>query len=104
KVGDYAIVGVGAQLGLGAGGNVASVGIGLCNVGPRCLKATAAEAFLRGKPAAPDNVNEAARLAMEASQPITDDRGPADYKRAMVRVLAVRALQRALGRAQGGAR
>ena len=104
KVGDYAVVGVGVQLILDAGGNVASVGIGLCNVGPKSIKATAAESFLRGQPPAPDNLNEAAKLAMDASQPITDDRGPADYKRAMVRVLTVRALQRALARAQGGTR
>jgi len=104
KVGDYAVVGVGVQLDLDDGGNVASVGIGLCNVGPKSIKATAAESFLRGQPPAPDNLNEAARLAMDASQPITDDRGPADYKRAMVRVLTVRALQRALARAQGGTR
>ncbi len=60
-----------------------------------------AEAFLVGKPAAPDNINEAARLAMEESDPVEDDRGPIDYKRAMVRELTRRALRRALARAQG---
>jgi aerobic carbon-monoxide dehydrogenase medium subunit len=103
KVGDYAVIGVGAQLALGAAGDVAQAGIGLCNAGSMSIKATQAEAFLVGKPAAPDNVNEAARLAMEASDPVDDDRGPVDYKRAMVRELTRRALQRALARAQGGA-
>jgi carbon-monoxide dehydrogenase medium subunit len=40
---------------------------------------------------------------MDASDPAEDDRGPVDYKRAMVRELTRRALWRALARAQGGA-
>ncbi len=104
KVGDYAIVGVAAQLRLDEQGIVAAVGIGLCNAGPTSIKAVAAEDFLRGKPLAPDNVSEAARLAMEASNPVTDDRGPAEYKRAMVKELTKRALLQAAARAQGGAR
>jgi aerobic carbon-monoxide dehydrogenase medium subunit len=101
KVGDYAVVGVGVQLRLDRHSDVVqSVGIGLCNVGSTTIKATAAEQFLAGKPAAPDNLNEAARLAMEASDPVEDDRGPVDYKRAMVRELTKRALNRALARAR----
>src|SRR5262245_14124612 len=65
KVGDYAVIGVGVQLALDDTGNVASAGIGLCNAGATSIKATEAESFLVGKPLAPDNVNEAARLAME---------------------------------------
>ncbi len=99
KAGDYAIVGVAVQLSLDWDGNVGGIGIGLCNVASTSVAATAAEAFLSGKPPAPDNVNEAARLAMEASDPVSDDRGPADYKRAMVRELTKRALNRALTRA-----
>ena len=102
KVGDYAVIGVGVQVALDETGNVVQAGIGLCNAGSTSIKATAAEAFLVGKPAAPDNVNVAARLAMEASDPVDDDRGPIDYKRAMVRELTRRALRRALQRAQGG--
>jgi carbon-monoxide dehydrogenase medium subunit len=102
KVGDYATVGVAALLVLGPSGSVAEAGIGLCNVGPTCLKAVAAEEFLRGKPPVPDNVNEAARLAMEASAPVGDDRGPEDYKRAMVQELTRRALRRALARSKEG--
>src|SRR5258708_36411113 len=101
KVGDYAVIGVAAQLVLDASGDVVQAGIGLCNAASTSIKATAAEAFLVGKPTAPDNINEAARLAMEASDPVDDDRGPIDYKRAMVRELTRRALRRALARAQG---
>ena len=102
KVGDYAVVGVGAQLGVDRDPEIIhGVGIGLCNVGSTTIKATAAEQFLLGSPPAPDNLNEAARLAMDASDPVEDDRGPVDYKRAMARELTKRALNRALARARG---
>jgi aerobic carbon-monoxide dehydrogenase medium subunit len=104
KVGDYAVVGVGAQLRLDRDPEVIrEAGIGLCNVGSTSIKASTAEQFLVGKPPAPDNLNEAARLAMDASDPVEDDRGPIDYKRAMVRELTKRALNRALARARGEA-
>jgi carbon-monoxide dehydrogenase medium subunit len=102
KVGDYAVIGVGAQVVLDGDGNIAEAGIGLCNAASTSLKATEAEAYLIGKPPATDYINEAARLAMDASDPIEDDRGPVDYKRAMVREMTRRALRRALARAQGG--
>jgi aerobic carbon-monoxide dehydrogenase medium subunit len=102
KVGDYAVIGVAAHVVLDQAGEIASAGIGLCNAASTSLKAVAAEAFLRGKPTAPDNINEAARLTMEASDPVEDDRGPVDYKRAMVRELTRRALRRAIERAQSG--
>jgi carbon-monoxide dehydrogenase medium subunit len=103
KVGDYAVIGVGVQIALDEAANVRQAGIGLCNAASTSIKASNAEAFLAGNPLVADNINEAARLAMEASDPIEDDRGPVDYKRAMVRELTRRALRRALARAQGGA-
>jgi aerobic carbon-monoxide dehydrogenase medium subunit len=104
KVGDYAVIGVGVQIALQEPETIATAGIGLCNAGSTSIKAIQAEQFLVGKPPAPDNINEAARLAEEASDPVEDDRGPVDYKRAMVRELTRRALVRALQRAQGGIR
>jgi aerobic carbon-monoxide dehydrogenase medium subunit len=98
KVGDYAVIGVGVQLRLNEAGTIATAGVGLCNAGPTSIKARAAESFLVGKPPVTDNINEAARLAEEASDPIEDDRGPVDYKRAMVRELTRRALRRAVER------
>jgi carbon-monoxide dehydrogenase medium subunit len=103
KVGDYAVIGVGAQLSLDQTGNIEQAGIGLCNAAETSIKATAAEDYLAGKPPATDFINHAAELAMDASDPIEDDRGPVDYKRAMVRELTRRALRRALARAGGGA-
>ena len=103
KVGDYAIVGVAVSLALDVAGNASAIGIGLCNVGQTSIKATAAEVSLRGHPPAEDFITETARLAMEAAQPVSDDRGPADYKAAMVKELTKRALRRATARARGGA-
>ena len=98
KVGDFATVGVAAQLTLSADGICQQAGIGLTNVGSTPLKATSAEAFLRGKTVDEANVQQAAQLAAEAAEPVSDLRGPAEYKSAMVKELSKRALTRARGR------
>ena len=102
KVGDYATAAVATQVELDEGGNFASVGIGLTNVGLTALKATAAEDFLRGKAATDDNIRGAAKLAAEAAQPIADSRGSEEYKRSLVKTYTVRALRMAIQRAKGG--
>ena len=99
KVGDYAVVGVAAQVTLDAAGVCRYAGIGLTNVGPVSLKANLAEARLLGNPLDEDAIGEAARLAAEASDPSTDLRGSEAYKRAMVEELTKRALRRAAERA-----
>jgi carbon-monoxide dehydrogenase medium subunit len=102
KVGDYAIAGVAAYIALDGSGNVSYAGIGLTNVGPTPIKARDAERFLLGKPLDEASIHQAADLAAAASQPTSDTRGPAEYKRDMVRTLTVRALRKALARATGG--
>jgi carbon-monoxide dehydrogenase medium subunit len=44
-------------------------------------------------------VKQAAQLAADESQPTSDLRGPAEYKRDLVRVLTARALTKAVERA-----
>lgn len=102
KVGDFAIVGVAAHLQLDGKGSVATAGIGLTNVGPTAIRARHAEEALRGR--APDDraIAAAAEAAAAESQPMADLRGPAEYKRDVVRVLTTRALRRAVARAKGG--
>lgn len=102
KVGDYAIAGVAAQITLD-GEVCTQISIGLTNVGPKALRATAAEDFLQGKRIDEEAIREAARLASAAAQPSTDLRGPAEYKGAMVRTLTARALRAATQRAMEGA-
>jgi len=103
KVGDFAIAAVGAQIAFDRTGAVSDVGIGCCNVGPVSLRAKRAEDALRGTKADDGAIARAAKLAAEECDPASDLRGPADYKRDMVRVLTTRALRLATRRARGGA-
>jgi carbon-monoxide dehydrogenase medium subunit len=102
KVGDYAIAGVAAYITLDNNGNVSYAGIGLTNVGQVPIKARDAEQSLLGKPLNDASIHQAADLAAAAAQPTSDTRGPAEYKRDMVRTLTVRALRKAFARATGG--
>ncbi|HEX8802533.1 MAG TPA: xanthine dehydrogenase family protein subunit M [Acidimicrobiales bacterium] len=102
RVGDWAVAAAGACVQLDGDGTVADVGIGLAAVGAPQFRATAAEDLLRGGPATEERVAEAAAAAGEGCNPTSDQRGPADYKRHLARVLTARALARALARAGGG--
>ncbi len=99
KVGDFATAAVAAQVTLDAGGTCQTAGIGLTNVGPTPVKAGKAEAFLRGKKLDQANLRQAAQLAAEEAQPSSDLRGPAEYKKGLVKELTFRALSRAVERA-----
>jgi carbon-monoxide dehydrogenase medium subunit len=102
KVGDFATAGVAVQLTLGKDEVCERIGIGLTNVGPTPIKARKAEEALRGKKIESEAIKRAAQLASEEAQPKPDLRGSAEYKRDLVRVLTVRALNRALEWARGG--
>ena len=99
KVGDYAIAGVAVQLRLNEDGMVAEAGIALTNLGPMPIRASAAEAALVGQQPTPEVIARAAELAAAAADPVSDLRGPADYKRAVTKTLARRALSSAVERA-----
>jgi carbon-monoxide dehydrogenase medium subunit len=94
KVGDFATVGVAVFLAM-SGGTVAKAGIGLTGVGATNIKATAAEQALVGNTISDELITEAARLAAEASDPRTDVRGTAEYKRDVVRIYVERGLRSA---------
>src|ERR1700730_14211352 len=99
KVGDFATVGVAAQVTVDGIGVCRSAGIGLTNVGATPIKATRAESFLVGKTMDGQQIGQAAQLAAEDAQPSSDLRGPAEYKVSMVKELTKRALVRARERA-----
>jgi aerobic carbon-monoxide dehydrogenase medium subunit len=101
KVGDFATAAVAAQVTLEGGGICQQVGIALTNVGPTPVKANQAEAFLRGKKLDDANLRQAAQMAAAEAQPSSDLRGPAEYKKGLVKELAFRALSRAVERAAG---
>ncbi len=102
KVGDFATAAVAVQLELDARGTCERAGIGLTNVGSMPIKAVAAEAALQGKRPDEATIKRAADLAAQAAQPAADLRGPAEYKKDLVRVLTARALRKAVERAGGG--
>lgn len=102
KVGDYAMAGVAVYITLGSNGQVNYAGIGLTNVGQTPIRARDAEMSLFATTLNDTSIHRAADLAAAASNPVSDLRGPAEYKRAMVRTLTVRALRKALARATGG--
>jgi aerobic carbon-monoxide dehydrogenase medium subunit len=103
KVGDYATAGVAVQVTLDSAGSCLRAGVGLTNVSFTPLKATKVEAFLTGKTLDEAAIKQASEIAATEAQPVDDLRGPADYKRDVVRVLTARALKRAVERAKGGA-
>jgi carbon-monoxide dehydrogenase medium subunit len=64
-------------------------------VGPRNIRASAAEEALAGQALDDEAIDEAARLAAEAAQPHTDVRGTEEYKRNVVRIFTARGLRKA---------
>lgn len=97
----YATASVGVQLTLEDKDVCREAGIALGAVGLTAIKATEAEAALRGQPLTPRAFEAAAEAAMAAADPQSDMRGSADYKRALVGALVKRALNVALRRARG---
>ena len=95
---DIAVVGVASQVTI-ANGVCAKARIALAAVAPTPVRATAAEAVLEGKPLTPELIERAADLAGQAAKPISDQRGSADFRRHLVRVLSRRTLTTALARA-----
>jgi aerobic carbon-monoxide dehydrogenase medium subunit len=95
---DIAVVGVASQLTL-SNGVCSKARIALAAVAPVPLRARAAEQALEGKPVTPEAIERAAELALGAAKPISDQRGSADYRRHLVRVLTRRTLRTALARA-----
>jgi aerobic carbon-monoxide dehydrogenase medium subunit len=70
-------------------------------VGLTAIKATDAEAALRGQPLTERTIASAMEAARAAADPQTDMRGSADYKRVLVGALVKRAIEIAARRARG---
>jgi carbon-monoxide dehydrogenase medium subunit len=95
---DIAVVGVASQVTL-SDGVCARARIALAAGAPTPVRATAAEQALEGQPLTPEQIERAAELAVGAARPISDQRGSADFRRHLVRVLTRRTLTTALARA-----
>ena len=99
KVGDFATVAAALHISL-SDGTIERAGIGLTAVASKNLQPTDAEASLAGAEPTEAAFAEAGRLAAEASSPVTDVRGSAEYKRHIVDVYVRRGLATALGTAR----
>ena len=94
---DYATVSAAAVLTLDkTGKTINDVRIALGSVGVTPIRATAAEAVLRGQPLKAEAFAEAGEKAKEAVDPVSDFRGSAAYKKEMAGVFVRRALEKSL--------
>jgi carbon-monoxide dehydrogenase medium subunit len=82
---------------------IADVGIGLTAVGAAHFVAAEAEEFLRGRAPSAEALERAGEIAAQHCNPASDQRGPAEYKRHLVRELTARVLRTAVARAGGPA-
>jgi carbon-monoxide dehydrogenase medium subunit len=99
---DIAVVGAGAYVELAnRKKEFKAVRIGLAAVAPTPLFARAASELLVGRPVSPEAIEEAAEAAKGIVRPISDMRGPADFRTHLVGVLTRRALNGAIERARG---
>jgi CO/xanthine dehydrogenase FAD-binding subunit len=76
------------------------VRIGLGAVAATAIRARKAEAHLKGKRYSEELLMEAAKLAVEETDPVGDLRGSEEYKREMVAVMVKRGLREAFERAR----
>ena len=97
---EIAVVGATAVVSLDAG-VVSDARVAITALAPTIRRAPAAEQTLRGSDGDADAVGAAARATAEASTPISDVRGSAEYRLAMAEVIARRAIAGALARARG---
>jgi aerobic carbon-monoxide dehydrogenase medium subunit len=101
RAGDWAVAAVGTALWMDDG-RVAECGVGLSALGTDVLRSRGAEEALRGQEPTDEVVDRAARAAAEDSDPTTDQRGSAEYKRHLAYELSKRAIRRALERVPRG--
>jgi carbon-monoxide dehydrogenase medium subunit len=92
---DWAMVAVSALVKKAGDGSCEDVRIGLTHMGNVPLRATAAEAALRGRSLEPASIADAAEQAAEGTEPPADLNASEDYKRHLARVLCRRALEEA---------
>ncbi len=99
RAGDYALCGALAQVTLEEDGSVAEARVALIGVGQRPERARATEDALRGERPDSELVAAAASLAGDGLSPVDDVQATGAYRRHLARVLARRAVERALERA-----
>ena len=92
----WAIVGVAAAV-RRSNGSIAEARIGLTNMGPTPVRASAVEQALAGGAADEATVRQAAQRAAEGTSPSSDLHAQADYRTHLAQVLTARAVLKAAG-------
>ena len=90
---DWATVGVAAVV-RRSNGTIDNAAIALTNMGPTPVRARAAEGALKS----PGDIDPAADVVAQESDPPSDTSGSAEYRRHLATVLARRALEEAISR------
>ncbi len=98
KVGDYATCAAAVQISLNADGTIRQAGIAITAAGPIAMRVAAAEAMLVGQKPTLELIKAAAAEAPKIASPNADQRGSAEYKKDMTRVLVGRGIREALQR------
>lgn len=98
--GDFALAGAAAVVSLGRDGTCRTARLALAGVGPVPLDVSDAVASLTGTSPTPAALADAAERAAARCDPSSDVHASGEYRRRLVRVLARRALETALARAQ----
>ena len=93
----FAIVGVATRVRQNAG-KVSFVRIGVTGLSNHAYRATAAEKALEGKPASPNDIENAAALVAQGIDANSDLHASADYRKHLAVVHAARALKTAISR------
>ena len=99
EVMDLAFVGVAASVTLN-GSAIADTKIGLASVAPTPIRATDAEALIRGHTLTDELLAQAGTAASNQSRPISDLRSSAEHRREIVGVLTRRTIRTSVSRAQ----
>lgn len=100
---DIAVVGVGVSLTLSPGnGTCKEARIVLGAVAPTPIRAGQAESLLRGQKLTPGLISQAGEAAARDARPISDQRGSAEYRRELTKVMTERMIRQAWGAARKG--
>jgi len=98
REGDFAIVGTGVVLTVGDAKVCKDIRLAFGAVGPKPLRATSAENYLKGKTLDDKNIAAAAEIANEGADPPSDLHGSRNYRMEMIKVFARRTIKLAMSR------
>ena len=98
---DIAVVGVGTSVELSDDGSkFKDAQVSLASVAPTPLHVTSITDYLSGKEINDENIEKAGGLAKDATKPISDMRGTAEYRQHLCTVLTKRSLKQSIERAK----